>query len=123
MNASKILTIAVAFALLASTLMPIFGIGPVAKAAAEEDTIKIGFLNPSTGPIAQYSEAFSDAAQIAVDHLNEDSTTHTFELVEADSGCDGTKAGTSAQSLVDAGVVGIAGAACSGATLGAMEVA
>ena len=123
MNASKILTIAVAFALLASTLMPIFGIGPVAKAAAEEDTIKIGFLNPSTGPIAVYAEAFSDAAQIAIDHLNEDSTTHTFELVEADSGCSGTTAATGAQSLVDAGVVGIAGAACSGATLGAMEVA
>ena len=123
MNASKILTIAVAFALLASTLMPIFGVGPVANAAAEDDTVKIGFLNPSTGPIAVYAEAFSDAAQIAIDHLNEDSTTHTFELVEADSGCDGTTAATAAQSLVDAGVVGIAGAACSGATLGAMEVA
>ena len=123
MNASKILTIAVAFALLVSTLMPILGVGPVANAAAEGDTVKIGFLNPSTGGIAVYAEAFSDAAQIAIDHLNEDSTTHTFELVEADSGCDGTKAGTSAQSLVDAGVVGIAGAACSGATLGAMEVA
>ena len=123
MNASKILTIAVAFALLASTLMPIFGVGPVANAAAEDETVKIGFLNPSTGPIAVYAEAFSDAAQIAIDHLNEDSDTHTFELVEADSGCDGTQAGTAAQSLIDAGVVGIAGAACSGATLGAMEVA
>jgi len=41
----------------------------------------------------------------------------------ADSGCDGTTAATGAQTLIDAGVVGIAGAACSGATLGAIEVA
>jgi branched-chain amino acid transport system substrate-binding protein len=46
-----------------------------------------------------------------------------FSLIEADSGCDGTKAATAAQTLIDAGVVGIAGAACSGATLGAMPVA
>ena len=123
MNASKILTIAVTFALLVSTMMPILGVGPVANAAADEGTVKIGLLNPSTGPIAVYSEAFSDAAKIAIDHLNEGQDTHIFELVEADSGCDGTKAATAAQSLIDAGVVGIAGAACSGATLGAMEVA
>jgi branched-chain amino acid transport system substrate-binding protein len=123
MNASKILTIAVTFALLVSTMMPILGVGPAGNAAAEGETVKIGFLNPSTGPIAVYSEAFTDAAQIAIDHLNEGQDTHDFELVEADSGCDGTKASTSAQTLVDAGVVGIAGAACSGATLGAMEVA
>ncbi|HJM23991.1 MAG TPA: ABC transporter substrate-binding protein, partial [Candidatus Thalassarchaeum sp.] len=44
------------------------------------------------------------------------------ELVEADSGCDGTVAATAAQTLVDAGVVGVAGAACSGASMAANAV-
>ena len=46
-----------------------------------------------------------------------------FELIVADSGCDGTQAATSAQTLIDSGVTVIVGAACSGATLGAIEVA
>ena len=40
-----------------------------------------------------------------------------------DSGCDGTQAATSAQTLIDSGVSVIIGAACSGATLGAISVA
>lgn len=124
MKSSKILTLAVAFAILASVMTPLFGMGPVANAAADDPVeVKIGFLNPITGPIAVYAEAFTDAAQLAVDDLNAGSTDYTFTLVEADSGCDGTTAASGAQSLLDAGVVGIAGAACSGATLGAMAVA
>ena len=69
MKSSKILTLAVAFAILASVVMPIFGVGPVANAAASTE-VKIGLLNPSTGPIAVYAEAFTDAAQLAVDDLN-----------------------------------------------------
>ena len=45
-----------------------------------------------------------------------------FEIVYADSGCDGTTAATAAQTLVDAGVVGVVGAACSGASMGANAV-
>jgi branched-chain amino acid transport system substrate-binding protein len=80
-------------------------------------------LSPQTGPIAVYAPGFEDAANLAVKHLNESQKYYTFELIVADSGCDGTQAATSAQSLVDSGVVGIAGAACSGATLGAIAVA
>ena len=124
MRTSKILTIAVAFALLASALMPIMGIGPVANAAADGHTeVKIGMLNPITGPIAVYADAFTDAAQLAIDHLNDGQEGFVFSLVEQDSGCDGTTAASAAQTLVDSNVVGIVGAACSGATLGAQPVA
>lgn len=85
--------------------------------------IKIGLLNPATGPIAVYAPAFADAANVAISQLNAANDDYEFELVVADSGCDGTQAATSAQSLIDAGVVGIVGAACSGATLGAIAVA
>jgi len=90
----------------------------------EATTVKIGLLSPQTGPIAQYAPGFEDAAKIAIAELN---TTHEgdfiFELIVGDSGCDGTQAGTSAQTLIDSGVSAIVGAACSGATLGAIAVA
>ena len=124
MNASKILTIAVTFALLVTTLMPMIGVGPVARAAADDTVeVKIGMLNPMTGPIAVYAPAFTDAAELAIDNLNDGQTDYHFSLVEQDSGCDGTIAASAAQTLVDSDVVGIAGAACSGATLGAQPIA
>jgi len=83
-------------------------------------TTKIGLLNPLTGPIAVYAPPFTVAAQMAIDALN--AMGGNFELVEADSGCDGGVAGPAAQSLVDAGVVGVAGAACSGASMAANAV-
>jgi len=87
-------------------------------------TVKIGMLSPQTGPIAQYAPGFEDAGAIAISELNE---THQgdfeFELIIGDSGCDGTQAATAAQTLIDSGVSVIVGAACSGATLGAIAVA
>jgi len=124
MKSSKILTLAVTFALLASVMAPILGNGPVANAAADNHIeVKIGLLNPLTGPIDVYAPAFTDAGDLAIADLNDGQTDYHFSIVEADSGCDGTSAATGAQTLIDAGVVGIAGAACSGATLGAMVVA
>ena len=85
-------------------------------------THKIGLLNPITGPIAQYAPPFTYAAQQAISDLNAIDTSVQFELVEADSGCSADLAATSAQTLVDAGVVGVAGAACSGASTAANAV-
>jgi len=90
----------------------------------ESETVKIGLLSPQTGPIAQYAPGFEDAGKVAIAELN---ATHegefVFELIVGDSGCDGTQAATAAQTLVDSGVSVIVGAACSGATLGAIAVA
>ena len=85
--------------------------------------IRIGFLNDATGPIAQFAAPFSYVWAQAQDDLNAvDSANYVFEVVEADSGCDGTMAQAAAQSLIDAGVVAVAGAACSGASMGANAV-
>lgn len=84
------------------------------------ESMKIGLLNPSTGPIAVYAPPFTWAAQAAIDDLN--AMGGDFELIEADSGCSGDVAAAAAQSLVDAGVVGVAGAACSGASMAANAV-
>lgn len=87
-------------------------------------TVKVGMLSPQTGPIAQYAPGFEDAAKIAIADLNKaHDGDYIFELIVADSGCDGTQAATSAQTLVDSGVSVIIGAACSGATGGAIAIA
>ena len=85
-----------------------------------DTSMKIGLLNPLTGPIAVYAPPFTWAAQAAIDDLN--AMGGDFELIEADSGCSGDVAGAAAQSLVDAGVIGVAGAACSGASMAANAV-
>ena len=91
---------------------------------SESQTVKIGLLSPQTGPIAQYAPGFEDAGNVAIAELNKiHEGDFVFELIVADSGCDGTQAGTSAQTLIDSGVSAIVGAACSGATLGAIAVA
>jgi len=82
-------------------------------------TIKLGFLNDASGPISQFAAPFTFAWGAAMDDLNAMGDDYVFEVIEADSGCDGTMAQTAAQSLIDAGVVAVAGAACSGASMGA----
>lgn len=89
----------------------------------EPQAVKIGMLSPETGPIAQFAPGFADAADVAMTEINAAYPDFTFELIVLDSGCDGTQAATAAQSLIDAGVSAIVGAACSGATLGAIAVA
>jgi len=88
----------------------------------ESTTVKIGFLNPLTGPLAQDAAGFTYGATEAITDLNAMQTDVTFELVEVDSGCDGTAAAAAAQTLVDSKVVGAAGAACSGASMAANAV-
>ncbi len=89
-----------------------------------DDIIKIGFMNPLTGPVEQYAAGFTYGAEEAINDLNEIYTDsgYTFELVEVDSGCDGTAAEAAAGALVDNGVWASGGAACSEASMGANAV-
>ena len=106
--------------LLSSVILSAMAVGCIGSS----ETVKIGLLAPQTGPIAQYAPGFEDAAKVAISELNEiHEGDFTFELIVMDSGCDGTQAATAAQSLIDSGVSAIIGAACSGATLGAIAVA
>jgi len=85
-------------------------------------TIKLGFLNDASGPISQFAAPFTFAWGAALDDLNAMDDGYVFEVIEADSGCSGDLGATAAQSLVDAGVVAVAGAACSGASMAANAV-
>tara|TARA_B100002052_G_scaffold284146_1_gene295744 strand:+ start:116 stop:2827 length:2712 start_codon:yes stop_codon:yes gene_type:complete len=108
----------IAILVLSSIVFPI--LASAENTESRNQPIKIGFLNDATGPIAVYGPGFESAALKAIMDLNSDGGN--FEIVFADSGCDGEMAGTAAQSLVDAGVVAVAGAACSGASMGANSV-
>ncbi|SVC70071.1 uncharacterized protein METZ01_LOCUS322925, partial [marine metagenome] len=111
----------VALVLLSSSAIPI-SVSAEGSESRDPPTVKIGFLVPSTGPIAVYGPGFSAAGDIAEDHINAMQSQYNFEIVEVDSACDGSQGASAAQSLVDAGVVAAAGAACSGASMGANSV-
>jgi branched-chain amino acid transport system substrate-binding protein len=95
---------------------------PMFVAPVTATTIKLGFLNDATGPISQFAAPFTFAWEAAVADLNAMGDDYVFEVIEADSGCNGETATAAAQSLADAGVVAVAGAACSGASMGANTV-
>ena len=100
----------------------IFVVSAFTGCVDEEDdktTVKIGFMNPLTGPLEPDAAGFSWGANEAIKDLNAKYTDYNFELVEVDSGCDGAVAGPAAQTLIDSGVVAVTGAACSGASMAA----
>ena len=109
--------------LVSLVILSILSLVAIACGGGGSETVKIGLLSPQTGPIAQYAPGFEDAGTIAISELNATHTDYQFELIVGDSGCDGTQAATAAQTLIDSGVLVIVGAACSGATLGAIAVA
>ena len=92
-------------------------------------TVKIGFMGDASSPaIAALWPSFNVAASIGIQLANTIAWNQNvqFEVVFADSGCNGyetTSTGaTAAQALVDAGVWGAVGAACSGASKAANGV-
>ena len=88
----------------------------------DSNTIKIGFMNPITGPLEPDAYGFWWGADQAIRDLKEIYPNHNFELIEVDSGCDGYVAASAAYDLIDEGVVAVVGAACSGASMAANAV-
>ena len=119
MNRNAVLL--VVLALLSSTAIPM-SVSAEGSESRDPPTVKIGFLVPLTGPIAVYGPGFSAAGDIAENHINAMQSQYNFEIVVADSACDGSTASSAAHSLAAAGVVAVAGAACSGGSMGANSV-
>ncbi len=93
---------------------------PVTPIRAATTTVKIGLLAPKTGALGSLGPTFENAANLAIKDLNAMGSNYTFELVVEDTETSSTKAEAAAQTLVDAGVVGIVGAAASSSTLAAI---
>ncbi|GAA0779495.1 amino acid ABC transporter substrate-binding protein [Roseibium denhamense] len=94
----------------------------LASAPAQAD-VKIGLVGGVSGPIAAMAPAMIDAAQLAVQQVNEQGGIgdgETLSGVVGDSACNpqnGTDAATKAVNIE--GVVGLVGPHCSGAVLAA----
>ena len=77
----------------------------------EAKTIKIGYLGPLSGGVAQYGIAVQNGVKLYVDQLNKAGGINgkQIELVSYDEEGDATKAVTGYNSLLDSGVVAIVG--------------
>lgn len=77
----------------------------------ESKTIKIGYLGPLSGNVAQYGIAVQNGVKLYVDQLNKAGGINgkQIELVSYDEEGDATKAVTGYNSLLDSGVVAIVG--------------
>ncbi len=89
-----------------------------AGAAGAQDTLdaKIGILVGFTGPIESLAGPMADAAELAIDEVNE-SGLMTVEAVRGDTTCiDNAAAQTAAERMIADGVNAIVGGDCSGVT-------
>lgn len=92
-----------------------------------EETVKIGYAGPLTGPIAHYGKDAENGAKLAIEQANaaavkiKGAPVH-FTLVSQDDEGDPKTAVTVAQKLVDQGVAGVVGHLTSGATIPASKV-
>lgn len=86
----------------------------------DSETIKIGFMGPLTGDAASYGQSIRKGVDLAFEEANLDNV----EIIYEDSECDGKKAVTAINKLINVdGVQAIVGEVCSGATLAAAPIA
>lgn len=83
------------------------------------DVIKIGYLGPLTGGVAQYGIAVHNGVELYVEELNAAGGINgkQIELVSYDEEGDATKAVTGYNSLMDSGIVALVGDVTTGPTL------
>jgi branched-chain amino acid transport system substrate-binding protein len=95
--------------------------------AHSQESVKIGFASPLTGPQAHYGADNRNAAQMAIDELNAENLkiggkAVKFELVAEDDQADPRTGTIVAQRLVDAGIKGMVGHFNSGVTIPASKI-
>jgi len=99
----------------------------ISPAAAQVETVRIGFASPLTGPQAHYGEDNLRGARMAIDELNArglriGGRPVRFELVAEDDQADPKTGTIVAQRLVDAGIRGMVGHFNSGVTIPASRI-
>ena len=94
------------------------------KPANAQDTIKIGALLPLSGDKAGAGADMLNGAKLAAEDLNDAGGVlrRRIEIVPGDDRCEADAATAAADQLAAAGVVGVAGAYCSGAAIPATVV-
>lgn len=108
-------------------VLVIWGITLVSKKEPSDSSpIKIGFMGPLSGEMANVGENAQAAVSIAVDEINKAGGVlgKKLEVVYEDDLCTGANAANAMSKLINTDkVVGVIGGLCSGATLGAAPIA
>lgn len=100
-------------------ILAILQVAVVAEAKAGE--IRVGAISDLTGPYNEVGQQMADAKDLAAAHVNAQggffASGETLSLIRGDGKCDADAGLSAGQALAAEGVVAIAGATCSGATL------
>lgn len=103
-------------------VLVIWGISSLSKkGGTDSETVKIGFVGPLTGDLANMGQNAQAAVAIAVDEINDAGGVlgKRLEVIYEDDGCSGASGASAVSKLINTDkVVAVLGGLCSGATLG-----
>ena len=105
------------------TVAGLVGVAALA-ASVSAQAMDIGVQVPTTGSEATYGQDMINAVQIAIDEINAEGGLlgEDLAIVTGDTACDPQQSVNAASRLVSAGVVGVVGGYCSGATLPTLQI-
>ncbi len=92
--------------------------------AFAQETIKIAFAGPVTGPVSQYGTMVKDGVLTAIEQINAAGGVNgkKLELVTEDDACEPKQAVLVANRIVSSGIKFVVGHVCSGATIAAADI-
>ena len=98
--------------------------GLFASTAATAEDLLIGIMVPTTGSEATYGKDMENAISMAAEEINAKGGVlgMTLTTITGDAACDPQQATAAANKIVSAGVVGVVGGYCSGATLPTLKI-
>lgn len=95
-------------------------------ALAQQDTVKIGFVEPLTGQASFYGQGLMEGANLAAEYINKNGGIlggKKIQIIAQDGQCLPSETTAAAKKLInDSGVTVIVGALCSSATLALQQL-
>jgi len=98
--------------------------GLAVSAGVQAESIKIGVVGPTTGPVTQYGAMVREGVDTAVEVINAAGGVDgkKLETVVIDDGCEPKQGPVAANRVVNDGIGFVVGHVCSGATIAAADI-
>ncbi|MFQ1061794.1 branched-chain amino acid ABC transporter substrate-binding protein [Bordetella trematum] len=96
----------------------------LAFGGAQAQTIKIGVVGPTTGPVTQYGDMVREGVNTAIEVINASGGVNgsKLEAVVIDDGCEPKQGPVAANRVVNEKIGFVVGHVCSGATIAATDI-
>ncbi|AUL47160.1 leucine ABC transporter subunit substrate-binding protein LivK [Bordetella trematum] len=96
----------------------------LAFGGAQAQTIKIGVVGPTTGPVTQYGDMVREGVDTAIEVINASGGVNgaKLEAVVIDDGCEPKQGPVAANRVVNEKIGFVVGHVCSGATIAATDI-